>query len=84
MGINSINDLEDQSYNLCHYHPDTWTFLPKSHDEALEMGDGHFLSKWVIFNVTFDRLAAGTFQGVTWSLDLDHRLAPQGFTRVGA
>ena len=79
-----INGLEDQSHDLYHYHLDTWTFLPKSHDECVRMGLGYYLSRWETFNVSFDRLAAGTFQGVTWSLDLDPRLAPQVLTRVGA
>ena len=79
-----INDLQDQSYDLYHYHLDTWTFLPKSHAECLQMGIGHYLSRWETFNTSFDRLAAGTFRGITWSLDLDPRAGPQVFTRVGA
>ena len=79
-----INGLRDQNFDLYHYHLDTWTFLPKSHDQALKMGIGNYLSRWEAFNVKFDRLTAGTFRGVTWSLDLDPRTGPQVFSRVGA
>ena len=79
-----INGLPDQNFDLYHYHLDTWTFLPKSHDHSLEMGIGHYLSRWETFNISFDRLAAGTFHGVTWPLDLDPRAGPQVFSRVGA
>ena len=79
-----IDDLQDQNSDLYHYPLDTWTFLPKSHDECLQMRFGYFLSRWETFNISFDRLAAGTFQGVSWSLDLDPRAGLQVFERVGA
>ena len=79
-----INGLQDQNFELYHYHLDTWTFLPKSHDQALDMGIGHYLSRWETFNVSFDRLAAGTFWGVTWVLDLDPRAGPQVFSQLSA
>ena len=78
-----INDLPDQNFDLCHYHHDTWTFLPTSRDECIQMGMGYCLSRWETFNVSFNRLAAGAFQGVTWSLDLDPRAGPQVFSREG-
>ena len=65
-----INGLQDQTFDLYHYHLDTWTFLPESHDQSLKMGLGRYLSNGATFNVSFDRLAAGTFRGVMWSLDL--------------
>ena len=78
------NGLQDQNIDLYHYHLDTWTFFPKSHDQSLKTGIGHYLSRWETLNVSFDRLAAGSFRGVTWLLDLDPRAGPQVFSRVGA
>ena len=77
-----INGLPDQKYDLYHYHLDTWTFLPKSHDECIQMGFGYYIFRWETFSL--DRLTAGTFQGVSWSLDLDPRAGLQVFKRVGA
>lgn len=79
-----INDLPDQTFDLYHYHLDTWTFLPKSHDECVQTGLGYYLSRWETFNISFDRLAAGTFGRITWSLELDPRAGAQVFHRVGA
>ena len=81
-----INGLPDQNFDLYHYHFDTWTFLPKSHDQCLELGMGYYLLNWKTFNVSFDRLdgTLGTFRGLTWPLGLDLRAGPQAFSRVGA
>lgn len=40
---------------------------------------GHYLSRWEIFNVSFNKLAAGTFRGITCSLHSDPRSGPQVF-----
>ena len=77
-----INNLQDQNFDLYHCHLDTWTFLPKSHDVYIQMGYGYYLSRWEIFNISFDRLVAGAFQDVSWSLDLDPRAGSQVFERV--
>ena len=81
-----VNGLSDQIFDLYHYHLDTWTFFPKSHDQCLEMGMGYYLHNWESFNVSFERLAGAleTFQGLTWPLHLDPRVGPQFFSRVGA
>ncbi|KAK0511173.1 hypothetical protein JMJ35_006725 [Cladonia borealis] len=81
-----INGLPDQSFDLYHYHLDTWTFFPKSHDQCLELGMGYYLLNWESFNVSFDRLDGimGTFRGLSWPLDLDPRAGPQLLSRVGA
>ena len=79
-----INGLADQTFDLYHYHLNTWTFFPKSHDHALEMGVGYYLFKWETFNISFDRLVAGTFRGLTWPLDLDPCVGPHVFGRVDA
>ena len=81
-----INGLPDQIFDLYHYHLDTWTFFPKSHDQCLEMGMGYYLHNWERFNVGFERLAEGlgTFRGLTWPFDLDSRADPPLFSRIGA
>ena len=61
-----INDLPDQKFELYHYHLDTWTFLPDSHDECIQLGFGYYLSRWESFDLHFERLVAGTFHGVSW------------------
>ena len=73
-----INGLSDQSFDLHHYHIDTWPFLPKSHDECLELGMGYYLLSWESFNVSFDRLDGilGPLRGLIWQLDLDPRADP--------
>ena len=77
-----INDLQDQNFDLYHYHLDTWTFLPKSHDECIQLGLGYYLSGWENFTINFERLVARAFQDVSWSLDLDPRAGSQVFERV--
>ena len=77
-----INDLQDQNFDLYHYHLDTWTFLPKSHDVCIQMGFECYLSRWENFTISFERLVAAAFQDVSWSLDLDPRAGSQVFERV--
>ena len=36
-----INDLPDQTFDLHHYHHDSWSLLPESRDKCLEFGMGY-------------------------------------------
>ena len=74
-----INDLPQQQFDLYHYHLDTWIFLTGSYDQCLELGMGYYLLDWGTFNISFDRLVAGTFRGLTWLLDFDPRAEPHVF-----
>ena len=78
-----INDLPDQNLSLYHYHRDTWSFLPKSRDECLAMGLGVYIPSWQTFNFEFDRFAVDNFRGILWTMDLDPRVGPQVFSRIG-
>ncbi|KAL2848177.1 hypothetical protein BJY01DRAFT_246502 [Aspergillus pseudoustus] len=69
-----INDNEEQTFDLYHYHRDTWTFLPASRDEAIQQGYSAYLYSRQAFLIEFsDRADDDHFQVIRWKLDLDQR-----------
>ncbi|CEL00838.1 hypothetical protein ASPCAL00433 [Aspergillus calidoustus] len=74
-----INDNEEQTFELYHYHRDTWTFLPASRDEAIRQGYSPYLYSRQAFLIEFTDVADNHFQSIRWKLDFDQRIEKQVF-----
>ncbi|KAK3168741.1 hypothetical protein OEA41_005189 [Lepraria neglecta] len=77
-----INGLEQQIFELYHYHHDSRTFLPKSSEECLREGLEMYIPSWKSFNIEFGRFAAEQFHSVHWRLDPDERVEAHTFYRL--
>ncbi|GES63323.1 hypothetical protein ATEIFO6365_0007001000 [Aspergillus terreus] len=75
-----INSDEEQTFNLHHYHHDTWSFLPASRDECIRQGYSVYLFSWEAFLIEFTGADTGQFRSLIWKLDLDSRVERQTFT----
>ncbi|KAI1120576.1 beta-lactamase/transpeptidase-like protein [Nemania abortiva] len=80
--ILSINGLEAQTFQLYHYHHNSWSFLPKSRDDCISQGYTAYISDWKCFVVDFSAFAEGRFDELSWVLDSDPRVTPTVFKRV--
>jgi CubicO group peptidase (beta-lactamase class C family) len=74
-----INDNEEQTFELYHYHRDTWTFLPASRDEVIRQGYSSYLYSWQAFLIGFTDVADNHFQSIRWKLDFDQGVEKQVF-----
>lgn len=77
-----INSLDEQIFDLYHYHGDNWTFMPSSRDECLKQGYGSYIQSWRSFIIKFDDFCNGRFWGVRWFLDPDPRVRAFHFERA--
>lgn len=75
-----INSSEEQTFDLHHYHYDTWSFLPASRDECIRQGYSVYLFSWKAFLIEFTGADNGQFRSLSWKLDLDSRVERQTFT----
>ncbi|MCJ1459423.1 hypothetical protein MMC28_009801 [Mycoblastus sanguinarius] len=78
-----INGLTEQTFELYHYHHDSWTFLPGSRDKCLALGLEIYIPSWRSFILDFDNYVAGRLNTLRWTLDPDQRVKAQIFTRQG-
>lgn len=74
-----INGNEEQTFDLHHYHHDTWTFLPSTRDECFRQGYSAYLYSWQAFLIEFTGMKDGHFQSVHWKLDMDPKVEKQSF-----
>jgi hypothetical protein len=74
-----INEVEEQSFHLYHYHHDAWTFFPKSRDECIKLGYASYLYSWQSFLVEFGDVKDGHLGSILWRLDIDSRAELQRF-----
>ncbi|RLL95786.1 hypothetical protein CFD26_104121 [Aspergillus turcosus] len=65
-----INGNEEQTFDLHHYHHDTWTFLPSTRDECFRQGYSAYLYSWQAFLIEFTDMKDGHFQGSKETADL--------------
>lgn len=77
-----INGIIEQTFELHHYHRDSWTFMPGSRDECLRLGLGIYIPCWQSFVLEFGPYDGGQCRWVRWRLDPDSRVASHVFGRV--
>jgi len=77
-----INGIREQTFELYHYHRDSWTFMPSSRDECLRLGLGIYIPCWQSFILEFGPYDSGQSRWVRWRLDPDPRVTPHVFSRV--
>lgn len=74
-----INHCDEQTFDLYHYHHDTWTFLPGDRDECIRNGYSGYLFDWNAFMIEFNGFKDDHFDSVSWRLDPDIRVYAQSF-----
>ncbi|KAI5457332.1 beta-lactamase/transpeptidase-like protein [Mariannaea sp. PMI_226] len=76
-----INGIEEQVFDMYHYHANSWTFLQQTRDDCIENGYSMYLLFWKSWIIEFDHLESDKFVKIRWSLDGDSRIEPQEFLR---
>ncbi|KAI9846970.1 MAG: hypothetical protein M1837_003326 [Sclerophora amabilis] len=74
-----INGAEEQTFDLYHYHHDSWTFLPKSRDDCFRLGYSSYLHSWQAFIIDFEDFSNDHCGSLLWKLDPDPRIERQCF-----
>lgn len=77
-----INGIREQTFELYHYHRDSWTFMPNSRHECLRLGFGLYIPCWQSFVLEFGPYDSGQSRWVRWRLDPDLRVMSHVFSRV--
>lgn len=79
-----INGIREQTFEVHHYHNNSWTFMPPSRDrnECLRLGLGIYIPCWQSFILDFGPFDSGHCHWVEWRLDPDPRVSAHTFIRV--
>ncbi|KAK7426663.1 hypothetical protein QQZ08_006841 [Neonectria magnoliae] len=76
-----INGIEEQVFELYHYHTDSRTFLQSTRDACIENGYSMYLLSWESWIIEFDLSEDGLFGKIKWVLDPDEPVDSQVFLR---
>ncbi|CAO2647168.1 Nn.00g080900.m01.CDS01 [Neocucurbitaria sp. VM-36] len=81
-----INGMANQVFVLSHYHNDSWSFMPRTMDEALLHGYRNYIENWASFVIDFTHRAAeeeGVFVELSWQLGINEAVDAQRFRKQG-